>query len=131
MMMMRLGSILEAQGDTVRSAEVAMRYFKSFPNMNFQYDIRVMPFIQMLISGGKLEEAKANMKILAEETADMMKFYDSLSPDDLASSFQQDKAFTLSGVKEIISILPQLKDAAFEEEIKKLLAKYNPAPVIN
>ncbi len=131
MMMMRLGSILEAQGDTARSAEVAMRYFKSFPNMNFQYDIRVMPFIQMLISGGKLEEAKANMKILAEETADMMKFYDSLSPDDLASSFQQDKAFTLSGVKEIISILPQLKDAAFEEEIKKLLAKYNPAPVIN
>lgn len=58
MMMMRLGSILESQGDTARAATVANKYFESFPNMNFQYDIRVMPFIQMLISGGKLDDAK-------------------------------------------------------------------------
>ncbi len=131
MMMMRLGSILESQGDTARAAAVANKYFESFPNMNFQYDIRVMPFIQMLISGGKLDDAKKHMKILAEEIADMMNFYNSLSPDELTSSFQQDKSFAESGIREISNMLSQFKDQEFENQIRTMFAKYLPSPVNN
>lgn len=131
MMMMRLGSILEFNKDSARAAAIGAKYFESFPNFNFQYDIRVMPFIQMLISGGKLEDAKKHLKILAEETADMMQFYESLSPDDLSSSFQQDKSFTMSGIKEILGLLSQFNDPEFENQVKSLLSKYDPAPLIN
>ena len=131
MMMMRLASLYEARGDKEKAAAVALRYFESFPNMNFQYDLRVMPFIQSLVSAGKLDDAKKHLRILATETADMMNFYNSLSAEELKSSFQQEKAYANSSVREIILRSSEFQDPEFEKEMKELLSKYDLAPVNN
>ncbi|MBK7879296.1 MAG: DUF2723 domain-containing protein [Saprospiraceae bacterium] len=131
MMMMRLASLYEARGDKEKAASVALRYFESFPNMNFQYDLRVMPFIQSLVGAGKLDDAKKHLKILAIETADMMNFYNSLSAEELKSSFQQEKAYANSAVREILLRSGELQDQEFEKEMKELLSKYDLAPVNN
>ena len=99
--------------------------------MNFQYDLRVMPFIQSLVSAGKLDDAKKHLRILATETDDMMNFYNSLSAEELKSSFQQEKAYANSSVREIILRSSEFQDPEFEKEMKELLSKYDLAPVNN
>ena len=131
MTMMRLCAGLEAQGDKERAGNVAAKFFESFPNMNFQYDVRVMPFIQTLMAAGRKDEAKKHLKILAIETEDMMNFYNSLSPEDLASSFAQDKSFTASAVREILQRSKELQDPEFEKEMQTLLSKFQSTPVNN
>ncbi|HRI32807.1 MAG TPA: DUF2723 domain-containing protein, partial [Saprospiraceae bacterium] len=131
MTMMRLCAGLEAQGDKERAGNVAAKFFESFPNMNFQYDVRVMPFIQTLMAAGRKDEAKKHLKILAIETEDMMNFYNSLSPEDLASSFAQDKSFTASAVREILQRAKELQDPEFEKEMQTLLSKFQSTPVNN
>lgn len=131
MTMMRLCAGLEAQGDKERAGNVAAKFFESFPNMNFQYDVRVMPFIQTLMAAGRKDEAKKHLKILAIETEDMMNFYNSLSPEDLASSFASDKNYTASAVREILQRSKELQDPEFEKEMQTLLSKFQSTPVNN
>jgi hypothetical protein len=131
MIMMRLTNGLLAKGDTERATAVANKYFESFPNMNFQYDGRSMPFIQALIAGKKFDDAKKHLNILSAETLDMLEFYDTLSPEDLQGGFQQDKAFASSTVSEILQVAKDIGDAQFLAELEAKLKKYQNAPVNN
>ena len=77
------------------------------------------------------DEAKKHLKILAIETEDMMNFYNSLSPEDLASSFASDKNYTASAVREILQRSKELQDPEFEKEMQTLLSKFQSTPVNN
>ncbi|MDQ3141712.1 MAG: DUF2723 domain-containing protein [Bacteroidota bacterium] len=129
MIMMRLMSQLMAQGDMERASKIALKYFEAFPNMNFQYDGRIMPFIQVLVDAGKSEDAKKHLKILAQETKDMLEFYQSLSTEDLEASFGQDKAYAQQTAREVIERSKRFNDENYSKEMNDLLAKYNPQQV--
>ena len=66
-----------------------------------------------------------HLRILAIETADMLQFYDSLSPEELSKGFSQDKSLSMSAVREIIERAKVLNDPAFLKEMETLLNKYN------
>jgi len=124
MIMMRTALALLDSGDKQRAAQVANKFFEGFPNMNFQYDVRIMPFIQILIDAGDLDSAKKHLRILATETVDMLEFFDTLTATQLESGFSQDKGLSMSAVREIGERSKQLNDAAFTAEMEGLLKKY-------
>lgn len=125
MIMMRTALAHLDAGDKERAAKMANKFFEAFPNMNFQYDVRIMPFIQVLIDAGDFDSAKKNLKILATETLDMLEFYDTLKPDELESGFSQERSLALSGVREIIERSGKVNDPAFLTEMETMLNKYN------
>ncbi|MBK9108530.1 MAG: DUF2723 domain-containing protein [Saprospiraceae bacterium] len=127
MIMMRTALALLDSGDKERAAKMANKFFESFPNMNFQYDVRIMPFIQVLIDAGDMESAKKNLRILATETLDMLEFYDSLKPDELESGFSQERGLSMSAVREIIERSKQINDPQFQTEMETFLNKYHNA----
>lgn len=131
MMMMRLMTTLGNSGDTLKAAEVAQRYFNSFPNMNFQYDVKVLPFIESLARGGKKEDAIKHTRILIDETADMLNFYETLSPKELEASYKQEKMYTTSSISQINQIAALIGDAELEKEIKDKLGKFQFTPSPN
>ncbi|MFZ1256391.1 MAG: DUF2723 domain-containing protein [Saprospiraceae bacterium] len=127
MIMMRTAVGLQVIGDKDRAIKIANKYFEAFPNMNFQYDVRIMPFIQILIESGDLESAKKQLRTLATETVDMLQFFDSLTLEDLNKGFAQDKSLSMSAVREIIDRSKLINDPAFLKEMETLLNKYNAA----
>ena len=64
--------------------------------------------------GGCLRRGQAHLEILARETADWLKFYYSLSMDEMESGFSQEFALTDRTKDDLISIVKQAKDEAFE-----------------
>ncbi|HUN17003.1 MAG TPA: DUF2723 domain-containing protein [Saprospiraceae bacterium] len=131
MIMMRLANGLLAKGDTERASAVAMKYFESFPNMNFQYDGRAMPFIQALLMAKKYDEAKKHIKILGDETLDMLEFFETLSPSEIQAGFQQDKAFAASSIPEILQAAKETGDSQFASDLEAKLKKFQTAPINN
>ncbi|HRI01550.1 MAG TPA: DUF2723 domain-containing protein [Saprospiraceae bacterium] len=131
MVMMRLAAGLAAKGDMERAGNVAAKFFEAFPNMNFQYDVRVMPFIQTLVDAKRIDEAKKHLNILVDETIDMLEFYETLSPQELEGGFQQDKAYTQSAVREIVERAKLMGDATYSSEIENKLKRFIPANLPN
>lgn len=127
MIMMRTAINLQSIGDKERAIKMANKYFEAFPNMNFQYDVRIMPFIQVLIDAGDLESAKKHLRILATETVDMLEFFDTLTTEDLNKGFSQDKSLSMSAVREIIERCKTMNDPEFLKEMETMLNKYNSA----
>jgi hypothetical protein len=125
MIMMRNALTWQSMGENEKAIQIANKYFEAFPNMNFQYDVRIMPFIQVLIDAGDIDSAKKHMRILATETEDMLRFYDSLSPEELNKGFSQDKSLSMSAVREIIERSKTMNDPEFLKEMETLLQKYH------
>ncbi|NNF32850.1 MAG: DUF2723 domain-containing protein [Saprospiraceae bacterium] len=124
MAMIRTASKLIEKGDTQRAMEVANKNFEVFPHFNFAYDNATINFINILIRGKDFENAKKQMRILAEETRQWLDFYSSLDNDDLMS-FESDMSSSLEAVR-IISLLSQrVEDPAFAQEMNELLSAYN------
>ena len=130
MVMMRLAEGLQRKGDLERAGKVAAKFFEVFPNMNFQYDARVLPFVDNLIAAGNKTEGQKQIQTLADETLDMLEFYSTLSPDEIQGGFEQDQAFTQSSVPEIIQ-RAKLIDPSFGTAIESQLKKYIPASMPN
>ncbi len=124
MSILRGAMALNQQGDKKRAGDLAKKYFEAFPHMNFAYDASIVPFINILVSTGNLEDAKKHTRILANEAAQYMKFYESLDKDDLAA-FQQEMSFWNTAIRDAINISKKVQDPAFEKEIKDILGKYS------
>ncbi|MEP7197022.1 MAG: DUF2723 domain-containing protein [Saprospiraceae bacterium] len=130
MMMMRMITNYGNSGDTIKAAEVAQKYFRSFPNMNFSYDVKVIPFIEALARGDKKAEAIQELKTLVDVTADWMNFYNSLSVKELELSYKQEKLYTTSSISQINQMANLIGDPELQKEVTDKLGKYqlNPSP---
>jgi hypothetical protein len=104
--------------------EVANKNFEAFPHFNFPYDNATINFINILIRGKDFENAKKQMRILAEETRQWLDFYSSLDNDDLMS-FESDMSSSLEAVRIITLLSQRVEDPAFSQEMNQLLAAYN------
>lgn len=115
-------------GDNKRAADMAKKYFEGFPHMNFAYDAGVVPFINVLARAGEYEDAKKHLRILAEETAQYMRFYASLDNDEM-TSFEQDMSFYLRGANDVLRLSKDVKDPDFAKEMEDLLGQYSSTPI--
>ena len=113
-----------SKGEPDKAVAITNKYFEAFPHMNFPYNGRTLPHINILVQGGDLESAKKHLRILAVELADFMEFYDSLSQEDLNAGFDQDQKLTVSTIREALRMSKQVSDEAYAEEITAILGPY-------
>ncbi len=116
---------LMAQGQKEKAADIALKYFEAFPNMNFPYDPRVIPFIKTLVDTGKIKEAKKHLGILADQTQQYMQFFDSLDEEDLKNTWRRDNGFWNTAVRQVFQITQLINDQNFTQEMNKKLGDYN------
>lgn len=122
--MMRTSQDLLIKGQSEKAANMAEQYFSAFPHMNFPYDDGVMPFIAVLSEAGRKETARKHMDILAEETIQRLRFYDSLADDEF-ESFRQDYGYALRSVSEMLREVDKLGDTEFSARIKDKIGGYD------
>lgn len=124
MAMLRASALMSQMGDHKRATDLAKKYFEGFPHMNFAYDAGIVPFLNVLVRGGEYDEAKKHIRILAEESRQYMKFFESLDDDDL-EGFRQDMGFYSRGIEDAISLAKEVEDPAFAKEISDLVGMYS------
>jgi hypothetical protein len=124
MIIWRSAEEMLAEGKNQEAIDITDAYFRGFPNMNFPYDARTLPHINIYIRAGALDKAKEQIRILAGECKEYMEFFDSLDEDDLKAGFNLDYRLTTSAVSEILKVSKNLKDDAFAQEMETLLGQY-------
>jgi hypothetical protein len=122
LVMLRAAIEFDRIGNKEKAAEMASKYFESFPHMNFPYDSGIMPFINVLVSSKAYDEVKKHIRILAEETRQYIVFYESQTDRDVFDNFKQDYEYRLSSISDIMEISKKVEDPAFEKEISDLMA---------
>jgi hypothetical protein len=122
--MMRTSQELLEQGKNEKAGNLAAKYFEAFPHFNFPYDESVVPFIEVLNEVGRTEEAKEHLKILADETMQKLRFYDSLNEEDFAS-FKSDYGYAIRAVSDIFSVTRRMNDPDLLQQFEKELGDYD------
>ncbi len=128
MVIWRSAETMMDEGKTKEAVDITDKYFEGFPAMNFPYDARVMPHINIYVRAGEYEKAKFHIRILAKEMAEYMVFFASLDDDDLKSGFNLDYRLANSAINEILKVSKGLKDDAFAKEMEDLLGQYQITP---
>jgi len=128
MALLRASAGFSQKGDHTKAADMAKKYFEGFPHMNFAYDAGVVPFINVLVRAGELEEAKKHLRILAKESDQYMKFFASLDNDEM-SSFEQDMGFYMRGITDVLRLSKEVQDPDFAKEISDLLDQYSASAI--
>jgi len=119
---------LARDGDRERAVELIDKYFEGFPDMNFPYDYRAYYMISVYLQAEAYDKAKPHLEILARQTADHLRFYESISERVLESSFDSDYMLAMRTKDDIIAAARNFKDEAFEKELRELFAPYDIMP---
>ena len=122
--MMRSAQEMYNKGEIQKALDMSRQYFKSFPHFNFPYDDSVTPFINVMIKTSAYDEAKQHLRILANESAQKLNFYNSLSDEDF-NSFRQDFGYTLRAVSEVLEMSKRVQDPDFASEMDGLLGEFD------
>lgn len=121
--MIRSVRALMAENDNERAIALMDKYFEAFPHMNFPFDQTTMVFFSMYAQAGAFEKAKEHMLTLADHQAQYLDFYSSLDPSDLGI-FQRDRDAALGMMQQLLALVQNEDDKAFEEELKAIIAPY-------
>jgi hypothetical protein len=114
--MLRTGMTFLNQGDNVKAAEIANKYFQSFPNMNFRFDAGITPYLSLLIQAGDYESAKTQIQTLTNEVVQEAEFLLSLDNEDLVS-FNSELDMALQGLGDAVNYASRVNDSEFESNI--------------
>ncbi len=123
MVMTRAAKEFIKRGDKKKAAEMAKKYFEAFPHYNFPYDYSVIPFIEVLVSAGEIQEAEKQIDILANELDQYMQFFYSLDENDL-QSFDIEIQKAQMGIGGLLRLLPKLNDKEYQDKIEGMLRPY-------
>jgi hypothetical protein len=121
MSMMRASADLISRGENEKGIALTDKYFEAFPNMNFEYDDSIYPFIRNYIRAKAFDKAKKHMRILAENAVQWVTFAQSLDSDVLEQSFEREYVFSLRSANNILNDARQLGDEAFLKEMNDKL----------
>ena len=69
-------------GEMKKAEDLNDKYFQVFPQKNFEYDAQRLTFVEFYYQMSKLDKCKEQALILANETAEYLEFFNSLSPED-------------------------------------------------
>ena len=116
------------KGDKDKATQLIDKMFESFPNMNFPYNSQTMYFLDAYVQAGAYEKAKKHIKILADNMAANLKFYNSLSQDDRSNTFAQDSQSDMQTVEQLKALVLRAGDAAMQADLEKQFGAYKVQP---
>jgi len=113
-------------GDKAKAGQLAEKYFKSFPHMNFPLDEQSIPLLRVLISAGKFDTAKPLIRTLANEAKQYLDFFEPMTVAEMRENGWIEKyAYMIGRTKdEVIRIAGQCNDPAFQKEMTDMLSPY-------
>ncbi len=117
------------RGDNQKAVDLVNKYFEVFPHMNFPYDARILNLLRIYEQAGAYETAKTHMEILADETEEYLRFYRSLSQQDLNSGFAEDQRTALQVVSELKRLAQTQGDTEYLNELSSRFDSYQVANV--
>jgi len=116
--MERAASAFIERGDNQKAIDLVDKYFEAFPHMNFKYDSGTMSLLSLYTQAGSYDHAKPHMEILADEMEDFLRFYQSLSQQDLNMGFAQDQKIALQVANQLQQLAAQQGDTEYVNELK-------------
>jgi hypothetical protein len=128
LIMMRTIEELLREGDKERAIQLTDQYFEAFPNMNFTYNFNTLSVINYYLEAGDEEKAKTHLRILADEVVDKMEFFYSLDPkllDPETGSFGAEFRYANLSIQQMKSMLQNMDDEAFRNELNEMFAEYD------
>ena len=131
MVIIRTVQALVQQNDYQRAVALADKFFEGFPHFNFPYDASIVPLISAYVQTESFDRAKTHLRILANETADWLEFFDSIDPYVLESSFANDYALRRRALNSTNSLINMIPEPEFQEEIKGIITPYQSTQVPN
>lgn len=120
----RLSEALIRQGDTTRTVKLLNKYFEAYPHMNFPYSYNTWMVMRQYFRVGAVKDAKKHVKILADETADHLNFYASLS-EGKRLAFQQEISFANRAMTEMTQIVETSDDEDLKNYLRQVFAPFN------
>jgi hypothetical protein len=129
LMMRRTALEMLNKGDHDRALELVDKYFEVFPHMNFPYDYRAYSMIQVYLEAGAYDRAKPHMEILAQEVADYLEFFASISDRVLESSFSTDYSLNMRMKDDLLRVARENKDEEFVQRLETLFAPFQTQPI--
>ena len=125
MVMLRTVGALLREGKRDKALALLDQHFEAFPHMNFPYDNNTMAYLSYYAQAGAFEKAIPHIKILANEFADLMRFYQSLDEGDRQASFASEESSTKRFANELLNFVRnQGNDKALTDEITQILNPY-------
>ena len=112
------------EGKRQQAVDLIDKYFEAFPDMNFPYDYRAYYMISVYLQADAYDKAKPHMAILANEVADHLRFYNSIDPAVLESSFETDYLLAMRTKDDLIRDASQNHDTEFVQELQALFQPY-------
>ncbi len=110
-------------GDSTRAIELVEKYFQAFPHMNFPYDYRTMYMVDVLLQAKAYDKAKPHLEILANQVEQYLKFYASIDPDVIQSSFRDEYSLNYRLMADLKRVATENNDTAFAQTLE---AKFKP-----
>ena len=128
---MRAANDMVQQGDSKRAIELVDRYFESFPDMNFPYDIQGLQMMQVYVDTKANDKAKKHMMILLKDVEQQLAMFTKLGPEVVQQSFLRDYALALRCKDIMLQNADRMGDPAFKAELEKRIGQYKPMPALN
>ncbi len=119
------------EGEHEKAVSLIDKYFEAFPHMNFPYDYRAYYMISVYLEADAYDKAKPHMEILANETADYLRFYNSISPNVLNSSFETDYLLAMRTKDDLVKDAAQNQDEEFANRLREMFAPFEYEEVEN
>ncbi len=116
----RLIKDLMDQGKKDQAVALCDKYFEAFPHRNFSYTYDISYFLQVYQRAGALENMKEPLRIWAEETADHLRFYQSLEPN--AQVFMRGEIENAERSRnDVLALAKQSQDAELQAYIEGII----------
>ncbi|MDX1940053.1 MAG: DUF2723 domain-containing protein [Saprospiraceae bacterium] len=123
-LILRGAATLIQEGDTTKAVQLTDKYFEAFPHKNFPYDYRTMYILNAYFQAGAYEKAKPHLAILADQLEQFLRFYESLDPDTIDSSFRQDYGLAYQTMETMLQRVKNAGDNEFLQELQNKFAPY-------
>ena len=123
--MLRTMDELMRAGDSERAMEIGDKYFRSFPNMNFPFYYEAFIMLDPYFRTGELDRVSDVVVQLAENTAQRLRFYESLDPDIVAQSsyrFEQRQGQAIA--QQLLLQLQSGENTELRDQVQGILQDY-------
>ncbi|MEO0790377.1 MAG: DUF2723 domain-containing protein, partial [Bacteroidota bacterium] len=117
----RTAATLVREGRTEDGLGMLDTYFEAFPNMNFPFFIQTLAMMEPYWTTGQHERIRPQMETLAQNAADRLDYYDSLSDDELKAGREENQRRAYRVLYELVNAARQSGNAELQAEIEEIL----------
>ncbi|HQW55184.1 MAG TPA: DUF2723 domain-containing protein [Saprospiraceae bacterium] len=128
MIMMRTAMDMLRKDNKTQAAIMAEKTLQVFPNINFPFDGSIMPVLTLMGEAGAWDKTKPYVADLTKNLRELMVYYRSMDPLDLANGYESDMRETEQTINDLIDLAKRQNDKGMEDMIKKELGSFIKAP---